>query len=487
MGEVYLARDTRLPREVAIKVLPADHALDERRRHRFLREAKLLSSLSHPHIVTIHELDRDGDVDFIVMELVHGPSLDALIPDGGLRPGELLRIAIQVADAVAAAHARGIIHRDLKPGNIVIRDDGAVKVLDFGLAKLTEVDEEDARPPTVSDLGREGVSAPSRAAGTAAYMAPEQAVSGTVDARSDVFSFGATLYQMATGTRPFKGESAVETLEAVLRSEPAPPRQIVPSLPHDLERLILRCLRKEPERRHQTMLDVRNELLEIEQDLKSSPALPAAGRARGIRAAPWIAAGAILLFVAAGLSWWPRRGVPAPPMRVVPVTSLEGHETMPTFSPDGTQVAFAWEGDRQSGNVDIYVALVGSPTVRRITTDPAMDVFPSWSPDGRHLAFVRQLTDHAGRVYIVSPLGGDERRSNDFDVHFDRVGRYGQLSWSHDGRYIAAARSSTQRPGESTGIYILPVQGGKPRLVTRTVAPGSDRDPAFSPDGRRLA
>ena len=214
MGEVYLARDTRLPREVAIKVLPADHALDERRRHRFLREAKLLSSLSHPHIVTIHELDRDGDVDFIVMELVHGPSLDALIPDGGLRPGELLRIAIQVADAVAAAHARGIIHRDLKPGNIVIRDDGAVKVLDFGLAKLTEVDEEDARPPTVSDLGREGVSAPSRAAGTAAYMAPEQAVSGTVDARSDVFSFGATLYQMATGTRPFKGESAVETLEA---------------------------------------------------------------------------------------------------------------------------------------------------------------------------------------------------------------------------------------------------------------------------------
>ena len=487
MGEVYLARDTRLPREVAIKVLPADHALDERRRHRFLREAKLLSSLSHPHIVTIHELDRDGDVDFIVMELVHGPSLDALIPDGGLRPGELLRIAIQVADAVAAAHARGIIHRDLKPGNIVIRDDGAVKVLDFGLAKLTEVDEEDARPPTVSDLGREGVSAPSRAAGTAAYMAPEQAVSGTVDARSDVFSFGATLYQMATGTRPFKGESAVETLEAVLRSEPAPPRQIVPSLPHDLERLILRCLRKEPERRHQTMLDVRNELLEIEQDLKSSPALPAAGRARGIRAAPWIAAGAILLFVAAGLSWWPRRGVPAPPMRVVPVTSLEGHETMPTFSPDGTQVAFAWEGDRQSGNVDIYVALVGSPTVRRITTDPAMDVFPSWSPDGRHLAFVRQLTDHAGRVYIVSPLGGDERRSNDFDVHFDRVGRYGQLSWSHDGRYIAAARSSTQRPGESTGIYILPVQGGKPRLVTRTVAPRSDRDPAFSPDGRRLA
>jgi eukaryotic-like serine/threonine-protein kinase len=487
MGEVYLARDTRLPREVAIKVLRADHALDERRRQRFLREAKLLSSLSHPHIVTIHELDRAGDVDFIVMELVHGASLDALIPAGGLRPGELLRIAIPAADAVAAAHARGIIHRDLKPGNIMIRDDGAIKVLDFGLAKLTEVDEEDARPPTVSDLGREGVNAPSRAAGTAAYMAPEQAVGGKVDARSDVFSFGATLYQMATGTRPFKGESAVETLEAVLRSEPTPPRQIVPNLPRDLERLILRCLRKDLDRRYQTMLDVRNELLEIEQDLKSSHGLPSAAVERRSPAAPWIAVGAILLLVSAGLVWWPRRHVAVPPMRVLPVTSLEGHETMPTFSPDATHVAFAWEGDKQSGNVDIYVALIGSPTVRRVTTDPAMDVFPSWSPNGRRLAFVRQLTDHAGRVYIMSPSGGDERKSIDFDVHFDRLGRFGQLSWSPDGQYIAAARSSTQRPGQSTGIYVIPVQGGRPRLVTRTVAPRSDRDPAFSPDGRRLA
>ena len=485
MGEVYLARDTRLPREVAIKVLPAAHALDERRRQRFLREAELLASLSHPHIVTIHELDREGDVDFIVMELVHGTSLDALIPAGGLRPGEVLRLAIPAADAVAAAHARGIIHRDLKPANILIREDGAVKVLDFGLAKLT-VDEGDARPPTVSDLGHEVASAPSRAAGTAAYMAPEQAVGGEVDARSDVFSFGATLYQMATGRRAFPGDSAAGTLDAVLRSEPTPPRQIVASLPRDLERLILRCLRKDPERRYQTMLDVRNELQEIEQDLKSGQGLPSAAVHRRSWAAPWIAVGAVLLLVAATSIWWPRTTAP-PTMRVFPVTSLEGHETMPTLSPDGSEVAFAWDGDKQSGNVDIHMALIGSPTVRRVTTEPAMDVFPSWSPDGRHVAFVRQLTDHAGRVYIMSRLGGDERKLSDFDVHFDRIGRFGQLSWSSDGQYIAAMRSSTQRPGESTGIYLLPVRGGSPRLVTRTVAPRSDRDPAFSPDGRRLA
>ena len=177
-------------------------------------------------------------------------------------------------------------------------------------------------------------------------MAPEQAAGGKVDARSDVFSFGATLYEMATGTRPFTGESAVETLEAVLRSEPTPPRQIVADLPRDLERLILRCLRKDPERRYQTMLDVRNELLEIDQDLKSSHVLPSAGVARRSRA-PWIALGAILLLVAAGLVWGPRRHVTVPQMRVLPVTSLEGHELMPTLSPDGSHVAFAWEGGKR--------------------------------------------------------------------------------------------------------------------------------------------
>ena len=318
-------------------------------------------------------------------------------------------------------------------------------------------------------------------------MAPEQAVGGEVDARSDVFSFGATLYQMATGRRAFPGDSAAGTLDAVLRSEPTPPRQIVASLPRDLERLILRCLRKDPERRYQTMLDVRNELQEIEQDLKSGQGLPSAAVHRRSWAAPWIAVGAVLLLVAATSIWWPRRTTAPPTMRVFPVTSLEGHETMPTLSPDGSEVAFAWDGDKQSGNVDIHMALIGSPTVRRVTTEPAMDVFPSWSPDGRHVAFVRQLTDHAGRVYIMSRLGGDERKLSDFDVHFDRIGRFGQLSWSSDGQYIAAMGSSTQRPGESTGIYLLPVRGGSPRLVTRTVAPRSDRDPAFSPDGRRLA
>ena len=169
------------------------------------------------------------------------------------------------------------------------------------------------------------------------------------------------------------------------------------------------------------------------------------------------------------------------------MTSLDGYEMMPSLSPDGNQVAFAWNGDKDGSNVDVYVSMMGTPAVHRLTTHPAMDVFPRWSPDGRQIAFVRQWTDHAGRVYVVSPLGGPERKLSDFDAHFDRVALFGDLSWSPDGRYIAAARSSTQREGESTGIYLIPVEGGEPRLVTPAKAPASDRDPAISHDGRRLA
>jgi Tol biopolymer transport system component len=487
MGEVYRARDTRLGREVAIKVLPAEWLGDERSRRRFLHEARALSSLNHPHLVTVHEIESEGDVDFIVMELVRGSTLEALIPKHGLRLGDLLRLAIPVADALAAAHARGIVHRDLKPANIIVREDDVVKVLDFGLAKSAEEEEEGgaeiARP---ARLGT--VTAPGRVAGTAAYMAPEQATGGKVDARSDIFSFGATLYEMATGTRPFRGDSNTEILAQVLRSHPKAPTQVNAKVPRELERLIVRCLRKDPDRRSQTMLDVRNELEEIKEESESAAAMSPAAVPSRRRSAILVAFVAGLIIVSAA-SWlvWRRNGAVPPPMRVVPLTALEGYEMMPTLSPDGNQVAFVWNGDKETGNIDIYVALAGSPTVRRVTTDPAMDVFPSWSPDGRQIAFVRQLTDHAGRAYVTSPLGGAERKLSDLDVHFDRIVAFGKLSWSPDGRYIAAGRSSTQKPGASTGIYFIPTHSGSPRLVTQAKAPERDSDPSFSPDGRRLA
>src|SRR5437762_704848 len=196
MGEVYRARDTRLGREVAIKVLPAERLNDEHRRLRFVQEAQSASALNHPNIITIFEIESAGDVDFIVMEYVRGASLDTLIPRQGLRLNELLRTAIPVADALATAHARGIIHRDLKPDNVMVgSNDGVVKVLDFGLAKLVD-DETAPEERTVTETRAAGLSAPGAIMGTAAYMAPEQATGGRVDARSDIFSFGAMLYEM---------------------------------------------------------------------------------------------------------------------------------------------------------------------------------------------------------------------------------------------------------------------------------------------------
>ncbi len=199
MGEVYRARDPRLNREVAIKVLPADRLADEDRRRRFVQEAQAASALNHPHIITIYGIESANDIDFIVMEYVRGQSLGALIPRQGMRLNEALRLAIPVADALAAAHSRGIIHRDLKPANVIVGSDGAIKVLDFGLAKLVGIDT--AREEnTVTRIADVGLSAPGTIAGTAAYMAPEQATGGKVDARSDIFSFGAMLYEMVTGT-----------------------------------------------------------------------------------------------------------------------------------------------------------------------------------------------------------------------------------------------------------------------------------------------
>ena len=205
MGEVYRARDPRLNRDVAIKILPADRVGDQDRRRRFVQEAHAASALNHPHIVTIYEIESANGDDFIVMEYVRGKSLDALIPRQGMRLGEVLRIAIPVADALAAAHARGIIHRDLKPANVMVGADGAVKVLDFGLAKL--IGNDDSGEAELTHTADVALSAPGTIAGTAAYMSPEQATGATVDARSDIFSFGAMLYEMVTGVRAFAGRA----------------------------------------------------------------------------------------------------------------------------------------------------------------------------------------------------------------------------------------------------------------------------------------
>jgi Tol biopolymer transport system component/tRNA A-37 threonylcarbamoyl transferase component Bud32 len=481
MGEVYRARDPRLAREVAIKVLPAERVRDENRRRRFLQEARAASALNHPNIVTIHEIDSVDGIDFIVMELVTGKTLDRLIPRQGMPLGEILRLAIPIADALARAHGAGIVHRDLKPAKVAVSADGTVKVLDFGLAKLLQGDGSEGEPEAVASESptATALSRPGAVAGTAGYMSPEQASGGRVDARSDVFSLGALLYEMVTGQRAFSRSSVAETLAAVMKEQPKPPSGVVPGVPKELERVIQRCLRKEPERRFQHMLDVKVELQEIKEESDSAAAAPVTARRAG--RARWIAAAAGLAAVLSvlGFSLARLREAPVPPARVEPLTGMRGLEDWPAWSPDGRQVAFTWGGEK-GDNEDIYVKIVGSSEVHWLTTDAAVDTLPSWSPDGRLIAFLRCAG--ACTIHLVSPLGGGERRLGDLDV-------WGRPSWSPDGRWLAVSR---QRPEgdtapEAGGVILVPLEGGPPRQLAREPHAGEDRAPALSPDGRHLA
>jgi eukaryotic-like serine/threonine-protein kinase len=257
MGEVYLARDTRLLRTVAIKVLPAHLSSDPDLHRRFEQEAKSISALQHPNICVVHDIGRQDGVDFMVMEYVAGQTLDKLIPSGGLATDLAIKYAVQIADALARAHAAGIVHRDLKPANIMVDEAGLVKVLDFGLAKLT------APASALGDDGATMAAGPTTLGmivGTLAYMSPEQAEGKNLDARSDVFSFGSVLYEMLTGSRPFEAQSSAALLAAVMRDDPKPLNEVRRDVPPEVRRIVTRCLKKDPAARYASGAELAHEL-----------------------------------------------------------------------------------------------------------------------------------------------------------------------------------------------------------------------------------
>ena len=251
MGEVYRARDPRLGRDVAMKILPPAMAGDPERLRRFEQEARAAAALNHPNIVTVHSVEQADDLHFLTMELVEGDSLADRIPRDGLALDRLLEIVVPLADAVGAAHARGVVHRDLKPANVMVTPEGRVKVLDFGLAKLKPLggatDLTTGAAPTLTGEGR--------LLGTVAYMSPEQAEGREVDHRSDIFSLGVLLYELATGQRPFKGDSSLSLLSSILRDTPPPMTDLKPAFPPELARIVRRCLAKDPGRRYQSAID----------------------------------------------------------------------------------------------------------------------------------------------------------------------------------------------------------------------------------------
>ena len=410
MGEVYRARDSRLGREVAIKILPAAVASDPERLARFKREAHVLASLNHPNIAAIYGFETDGTRDALVLELVEGPTLADRIGRGRLPVPEALEIARQIADALAAAHDAGVVHRDLKPANVKVRDDGVVKVLDFGLAKITEA----GRATAASSAQSPTITTPAMTStgiilGTAAYMSPEQAKGKAADRRSDIWAFGCVLYEMLTGRRAFRGDDVSDTLAAVLRSEPDWDA-LGSETPAGVRRVLRRCLEKDPGRRYHAIADARLDLTE------PSAAAPvdakAWSRGRLIERAVWTLLAASLL---GAIAYVGRRAPAASPPVVrfqIPPTEngffgalggIAGGMSGATISPDGTTLAFV--ATEQSGRTSLWVRPLDGRLARSLagTDDASM---PFWSPDGQSAWFLcRREVEDRRSVVRLDPRG----------------------------------------------------------------------------------
>jgi eukaryotic-like serine/threonine-protein kinase len=445
MGEVYSARDTRLHRTVAVKVLPREQMADPDRRRRFLQEARAASALNHPNIVTLHDIAHDGDVDFLVMEHVAGTPLDAVIARDRLPPERTFVYALQIARALAAAHAAGVVHRDIKPANILITADRQVKVLDFGLAKLAEPADEVA-PTTVVHPGTE----PGVVVGTIAYMAPEQARGEPIDARSDLFSLGAVLFEMATGRRPF-----------ARRFDWTPPaaQDIEPGL----RALVLRLLQPDPARRYQTAGDLISDL----ERLEHKHVEPVASSLRWM----WIGAATLTVIASIMIAWMlagRKRTLQA--VELTRVTSDAGFTAFPALSRDGRLLVYA--SDRGGGPLNLWVQQIGPGDPVRITNSVVNDSEPSFSPDATFVVFRSELD--GGGVYTVPALGGTPRR-------IAPQGR--RPRFSPDGQWIAYWVGERHQ-FSSNSLYVVRSTGGEPRRLASTFF--SAFDPLWSPDGRQL-
>jgi eukaryotic-like serine/threonine-protein kinase len=475
MGVVFRAFDTRLQRKVAVKVLRRFATEDESARTRFLQEARMAAALNHPHIVTIHDVGSSGDSDFIAMEYVSGSTLDRLIASSHLSLKESLRYAEQIAQALAGAHSLGIVHRDLKPGNVIVGDDGNAKVLDFGLAKRLgepmDRSAESALPVTQGQTAISSMTLKGTLLGTISYMSPEQARGERVDERSDIFSFGALLFEMISGRKAFSGTNHQEILQAIVHCTAPRLRSIRPATPYILDGIVSRCLNKCPERRPQTA-----DLLDVLKKLQSGH------RIKGGIAAVVLS----LLFAIIGVTIWAltRRPSVVEPLQslATPITSYPGEQIAPTFSPDGTRVVFAWRHDPDS-NFDLYEQPITGGKPERLTTSPTNDFSPAWSPDGRVIAFFRQEQSESNSIMLIPASGGAERKL--ISTH-GRTWLYSRgLAWSPDNGWLAFP--DVDRPTPLFCIFAVSTRSGEVRRITVPAVGEAHLQPAFSENGRMLA
>jgi Tol biopolymer transport system component/tRNA A-37 threonylcarbamoyl transferase component Bud32 len=487
MGEVYSARDSKLGREVALKVLPADMARDPERLRRFEREARAVAALKHPNIVTIYSVEESDGLHFLTMELVEGKALSRILPKGGHPLERLFDIAIPLVDALSSAHAGGITHRDLKPDNIMIDADGRLRVLDFGLAKL-----QDRHDPGNSTLAMtiDAVTEEGKILGTAAYMSPEQAEGKVVDSRTDIFSLGTILYEMATGARPFQGETGMSVLGSILKDDPPAVTESNPSLPRHLGWIILRCLAKEPDRRYQTALDLRNELEELKKEIASGvhSERPAGSRVRtkgGSRLWMVLGLGAVLGFA---LAFAVMRGFRTETQTggqvSKTITSALGQDADLNWSPESEFLAFGRLREGQGFDLMVKPVAGGEAVVR--VEGPGDETVPRWSPDGRFLAYL-STSEPGSFIHLIPPHGGTPRKLIATDIHaldIDPIeNSMGDRPWSSDSRTLLVSRVTATG---QMAVYRVDRDSGEAAQLTFPPPGSDDMSPSFSFAGDRI-
>jgi len=502
MGVVFEATDLHLDRRVAIKILPLSIAAEAQERiRRFQRESRAASTLNHPHIVSILNADFAQGYHYIAMEFVEGKTLRQIIgaESSALDVETMLDWISQIASALGAAHEAAIVHRDIKPENIMVRPDGFVKVLDFGLAKLHE--EAPRVAPRSEILTRAG-----NVAGTLHYLSPEQILGEPVGPRSDLFSLGVVAYELATGVCPFEGPTDGAIFEAILHRTPPEPATLRPDLGIGFSGLIMRAIEKDPQRRFQTAGDLRTACRSVSRSYivqgpvrESAPPVSALlGRARSAKSVngfkPVIAfAFVLLLAVCIWLFLSLRRQnlmKTAPgPAQVTLLTALPGYQIHPSLSPDGRRLAFVWNG--QGNNYDIYVKAVDSEDApRRLTSNEAQDLSPAWSPDGTQIAFLR-ITPESKQILVIPAAGGPERLIGEIrPVSVPWKGEPSTMralpgpAWSPAGQTLAVS-DRCDASGTSDCIFLLSLDGTRRRLTTGAVI--GDYNAIFSPDGKQIA